>query len=137
MTQNGELKRRLNSFDFMSVRRILRYRWHDYRSDNLVLRGWAETSHRIVREPQLRIYGHAARHPSKDPAQWIFLVEIRAPEPCRGGSLRLLDCVRWSIISGLATAWRWKTKICKTEAGIRLRSTRGDALHRRMPPYLT
>ena len=60
-TLTGELRRRLNSFGTMSLRRILGYRWHDYMSDDLVLReaGLSQATC-IVRERQLRLYGHVA-----------------------------------------------------------------------------
>ena len=57
----------------MSLRRMLRHRWHDYMSNDLVLR---EASLRqvtcIVRERQLRLYGHVARLPAEDPVHRIL-----------------------------------------------------------------
>ena len=61
----------------MSLRRILGYRWHDYMSNDLVLRE-AGPSQVIctVQERQLRLDGHVARFPAEDTAHWIFLAEI-------------------------------------------------------------
>ena len=72
-TLTGELRRRLNSFGTMSLRRIFGYRWHDYMSNDLVLReaGLKEVTC-IVRELQLRLYGHVARLPGKDAAHRIL-----------------------------------------------------------------
>ena len=66
-TLTGELRRRMNSFGTMSLRRILGYRWHDYISNDLVLReaGLRQVTC-IVRERQLRLYGHVARLPAED-----------------------------------------------------------------------
>ena len=52
----------------MSLRRILGYRWHDYMSNVPVLReaGLRQVTC-IVRERQLRLYGHVARLPAEDP----------------------------------------------------------------------
>ena len=68
-----ELRRKLNSFGTLSLRRILGYRWHDYMSNDIVLRE-ADLRHVtcIVRERQLRLYGHVARLPTEDPAHWIL-----------------------------------------------------------------
>ena len=72
-TLTGELRRRLNSFGTMSLRRILGYRWHDYISNDLVLMeaGLRQVTC-IVRERQLRLYGHVARLPAEDPALRIL-----------------------------------------------------------------
>ena len=69
-TLTGELRRRRNSFGTILLRRILGYRWHNY---GLVLR---EADLRqvtcIVRERQVRLYGHVARLPAEDPAHRIL-----------------------------------------------------------------
>ena len=51
----------LISFGTMSLRRVLGYRWHDYMSNDLVLSvaGLKQVTC-IVRERQLRLYGHVA-----------------------------------------------------------------------------
>ena len=70
----GELKRRLKPFGTISLRRILGYRWHDYMSNDLVLReaGLGQVTC-LVRERQLRLYGFVARwDPAEDPAHRIF-----------------------------------------------------------------
>ena len=68
----------------MSLRRILGHRWHEYISNNLVLRE-AGLRHVtcIVRERQLRLYGHVARLPTEDPSHRILFVGIRGAGPCR------------------------------------------------------
>ena len=64
---------RLNSFGTMSLRRILGYSWLEFVSNERLLR---ETQMRfvtcIVREHQLRLYGHVARFPDADPAHQIL-----------------------------------------------------------------
>ena len=57
----------------MSLRRTLGYRWHDYMSNDLVLReaGLRQVTC-IVRERQLRLYGHVARLLAEDPAHRIL-----------------------------------------------------------------
>ena len=68
-----DLRRRLNSFGTGSLRRILGYRWSDFVSNERLLR---ETRMRfvtcILRERQLRLYGHVARFPDADPAHQIL-----------------------------------------------------------------
>ena len=70
----------------MSLRRILGYRRHDYMSNDLVL---METGLRqvtcIVRERQLRLYGHVARLLAEDPA--LRILSRRNP---RGWTMPLL-----------------------------------------------
>ena len=58
-TLTGELRRRLIFFGTMSLRRILDHRWHDYMSNDQVLReaGQRQVTS-IVRERQLHLYGH-------------------------------------------------------------------------------
>ena len=81
-TLTGELKRRVNSFGTTSLRRILGHGWHDYMSNDLVLRGAGLRQVTcVVRKRQLRLYGHMARLPAVDPVHRI-LVEIRGTGPC-------------------------------------------------------
>ena len=62
----------------------------------------------IVRERQLRPYGHVARLPAEDPANGFFFVEIRGPGLCREGAHTLHGCVRWGPIWRIR-AWRaWR-----------------------------
>ena len=60
-TLPGELKRRLNFNDTISFRQVFGIRYQDYTSSDLVLRE-AGLRHVtcIVRERQLRFYGHVA-----------------------------------------------------------------------------
>ena len=70
---NHEKKVRIWSEIITSIPTILGYRWHDYRSNDLVLReaGLRQVTY-IVRERQLRLYGHVARLPAEDPANRIL-----------------------------------------------------------------
>ena len=75
-TLTGELRQRLNSFATTVCRFadiVLGYRWHDYMSNDVVLReaGLRQVTC-IVRESQLRLYGHVARLPAEDPAHRIL-----------------------------------------------------------------
>ena len=74
-TLTRDLRWRLNSFGTRSLRRILGYLWSDFVSNERLLR---ETQVRfvacIVRERQLRLYGHVARFPDADPAHQILSV---------------------------------------------------------------
>ena len=71
----------------MSLRRILGYRWHDYMSDALeIMEAGLRQLTCIVRERQLRIYGHMARRPPEDLTHRIIsLQDPRNAGPCRGG----------------------------------------------------
>ncbi len=68
-TLNSDLERRLNVFGTKCPRRIMGYRWNDLVSNQRLLH---ETESRsvtsIVRERQLRLYGHVERLPDVDPA---------------------------------------------------------------------
>uniref|UniRef100_A0A8C4NFK3 Reverse transcriptase domain-containing protein n=1 Tax=Eptatretus burgeri TaxID=7764 RepID=A0A8C4NFK3_EPTBU len=78
LTLTRDLRRRINSFGSRSIWRILGYRWSDFVSNKRLLR---ETEMRficIVRERQLRLYGHVAHFPDADPTHQILL----AKEPC-------------------------------------------------------
>ena len=74
-TLNRDLERRINSFGTKCLRRIMGYRWYDRISNQRLL---SETESRhigcIVRERQLRLYGHVARLPEVDPAHLVVLV---------------------------------------------------------------
>ena len=81
-TLTKDLRRRLNSFGTRSLRRILGYRWSDFVFNERLLR---EIQMRfvtcIVREHQLRLYGHVARFPDVDPAHQIL--SVREPREWR------------------------------------------------------
>ena len=72
-TLTRDLRWRLNYFGARSLQRILGYRWSDLVSNERLLR---ETQMRfftcIVRELQLRLYGHVARFPDADLAHQIL-----------------------------------------------------------------
>ena len=57
----------------MSLRRILGYRWHDYMSNDLVLKKATLSQVTcVVRERQLHLSGHVARLTAEDPAHRIL-----------------------------------------------------------------
>ena len=109
-TLTKDLRRRLNSFGTRSLR-ILGYRWSDFVSNERLLR---ETQMRfvtcIVRERQLRLYGHVARFPDADPAQQILStresLEWRWPmgQP-RASLLQQVDRHLKEMGMGQASAW--------------------------------
>ena len=70
-TLTRDMRRKINSVGTMSLQRIFGYRWSD-----CVKQAVAETQMRfvtcIVRERQLRLYGHVARFPDADPAHQIL-----------------------------------------------------------------
>ena len=72
-TLTRDLRWRLNSFGTRSLWKILGHCWPDFVSNERLLR---ETQMRfvtcIVRECQLRLYGHVARFPDADPAHQIL-----------------------------------------------------------------
>ena len=75
-TLNASLKRRINPFGTKCLRRIMGYRWFDHVSNERLLR---ETDSRhiscMVRERQLRLYGHVVRLPEADPAHQVVSTE--------------------------------------------------------------
>ena len=108
-TLTGEIRRRLNSFGTMSLRRIFGYRWHGYMSNDLVLRkaGLRQVTC-IVRECQLRPYGNVARLPAEDPAHRILSRRDPRGWSMPRGAHTLRGCVRWSPILRMR-AWRaWR-----------------------------
>ena len=87
-----DLRWRLNSFGTRSLRRILGYHWSDFVSNKWLL---GETLMRfvtcIVREHQLRLYGHVAHFPDADPAHQILSArESREWRRPMGSVLKLL-----------------------------------------------
>ena len=72
-TLTRSLRSRLNAFGTRSLRRILGYRWNDFVSNQRLLE---ETRMRwitcIIRERQLRLFGHVARFPESNPAYRIL-----------------------------------------------------------------
>ncbi len=74
-TLSSDLERRLNVFGTKCFRRIMGYHWNDFVSKQRLLH---ETESRpvtsIVRERQLRLYGHVARLPDVDPAHRVLSV---------------------------------------------------------------
>ena len=111
-TLNRDLRRRLNSFGTRSLWRILGSRWSDLVSNERLLR---ETQMRfvtcIVRERQLRLYGHVARFPDADLAHRILLAreshDWRKPtgRP-RASWLQKVDQHLKEMGMGQASAWR-------------------------------
>lgn len=74
-TLSSDLKRRIDAFGNKCLRRVMGYRWFDFVSNQRLLR---ETDSRpitcIVRQRQLRLYGHVARYPEVDPAHRVVSV---------------------------------------------------------------
>ena len=117
MDSDRDLTRRLNSFHSRSLQRILGYCWSDFVFYEWLLRdtqiGFVPC---IVRERQLRLYGHAAHFPDADPAHQI----LSAREPCEwrrpmsqphGLWLQLVDQHLKEMGMGQASAWgmaRWR-----------------------------
>ena len=116
-TQTRDLRKRFNSFGTRSLRIILGYRWSDFVSNEWLLR---ETQMRfvtcIVREHQLRLYGHVAHFPDADPAHQILSVrELREwnrpmGRPCASW-FQQIDRHLKEMGVGQASAWgmaRWR-----------------------------
>ena len=90
-TLSRDLRWRLNSFGTRSLRRILGYRWSDFVSNERLLR---QTQMRfvtcIVRERQLRLYGHVVHFPDADSVHQM----LSAREPRK-----------WRRPTGLRASW--------------------------------
>ena len=72
-TLTDGLRRRLDSFATTALRRIFGYRWQDHVSNREVLdRAEMGRVTCLIRERQLRFYGHVVRLPSEDPAHRIL-----------------------------------------------------------------
>ena len=67
-----DLRWRLNSFGTRSLQGILGYRWSDFVSNEWLREIQMRFATCIVREHQLRLYGHVARFPDADPAHQIL-----------------------------------------------------------------
>ena len=112
-TLNSDLKRRINAFGNKCLRRIMGYRWNDFVSNQRLL---DETESSlitcIVRERQLKLYGHVARYPEVDPAHRVVSVrdnpEWRRPRGRPQGSwLEQIDGSCWDVLGiGRVSAWR-------------------------------
>ena len=112
-TLNSDLKRRINAFGNKCLRRIMGYRWNDFVSNQRLL---DETESSlitcIVRERQLKLYGHVARYPEVDPAHRVVSVrdnpEWRRPRGRPQGSwLEQVDGSCWDVLGiGRVSAWR-------------------------------
>ena len=111
-TLTRDLRWRLNSFGTRSLRRILGYFWSDFVSIERLLR---ETQMRfvtcIVRERQLRLYGHVARFTDADPAHQILSAREprewrRAMGRARASGLQQVDRHLKEMGMGQASAWR-------------------------------
>ena len=86
------------SFITMSLRRILGYRWY-IMSNDLVLRGAGLRQVTcIVRERQLRLYGHVARLPADDNVHRILPCRFPSRWTTPRGRHRLHDCVNLSVL---------------------------------------
>ena len=111
-TLNTDLKRRIDVFGTRCLRRIMGYRWYDFVSNQ---RLFHETDSRpitsIVRQRQLRLYGHVARYPEADPACRVVSVRDnptwRRPRGRPQNSwLRQVDASCWELLGiGREPAW--------------------------------
>ena len=142
-TLTGELRRRLNSFCTMSLRRIFGYRLHDYISNDLVLgeAGLRQVT-RIVREHKLRLYGHVARHCRGSRPSDSFLSRSEGLNYAEVASTGFMVASGGVLSEGYGHSGNGGPGDClgdgQTEAeGVPLQGGRGDALLRRMTPYLT
>ncbi len=74
-TVNSDLERCLHAFGTKCLHRIMGYRWNDFVSNQRLLHETGSKSvTSIVRERQLRLYGHVARLPDVDPAHMVLSV---------------------------------------------------------------
>ena len=111
-TLTGDLRSRLNVFGTRSLRRILGYRWSDCVSNERLLRvNQMRPVTCVIRERQMRLYGHVARFSVDDPARRI----LSAGEPSgwtrpRGRPydtwLRQVDRYFAEMGMGRVAAWR-------------------------------
>ena len=69
---------RLNSFSTPALRRIMGYRWDNFVSNDRLLRetGVAHQVTCMIRQRQLRLFGHVARYPESDPVSRVISEEI-------------------------------------------------------------
>ena len=104
-TLNTDLKRRIDVFSTKCLRRIMGYRWYDFVANQRLFR---ETDSRpitsIVRQHQLRLYGHVARYLEADPAYRVVSVRDNPTwRRTRGGPqnswLRHVDASCWESLS--------------------------------------
>ena len=143
-TLTSSLKRRLNSFGTVSLRRILGYRWSDFVSNDQLLR---ETGMRhitcIIRERRLRLFGHVARFSGSDPAHQILFLKNSVEQGRQRGRPRIswlrqvdLDCRE--VSTGLESARRLAQRRPleyrqKAVSGVSPKGGCSYALPRRMP----
>ena len=68
---------RLNSFSTRALRRIMGYRWDDFVTNERVLReaGMSQVTC-MIRQRQLRLFGHVARFPESDPVSRVISQRI-------------------------------------------------------------
>ena len=106
-----DVRQRLNSFGTGSLQGILSYHWSDFVSNERLLR---KTQIRfvtcIVRERQLRLYGHVARFPDADPAHQILSPDAHQPRVRRRpmGDHVLRGC---SMVIGISRSWGWASHL--------------------------
>ena len=69
---------RLNYFNTRALRRIMGYRWDNFVSSDRLLRetGIAHQVTCMIRQCQLRLFGHVARYPESDPVSRVITKEV-------------------------------------------------------------
>ena len=111
-TLSDRLKSRLNSFQTSSLRRIFGYSWRDFVPNAAVLkRAGVRNVSCVIRQRQLRFYGHVARYDDRDPAHRILKARdpvgwVRRVGHPRCSWLRQLEGNLWG---GMGPALAWST----------------------------
>ena len=111
-TLSQDLRRRLNAFGTKSLRRILRYRWwHKVSNDRLLKMTGMRYVTCIIRERQLRQFGHVARFPESDSVRQILTAEDPIGARCPRGRpqltwLRQIERYLKEMGTGQVSVWR-------------------------------
>ena len=109
---------RLNSFSTRALRRIMGYRWDNFVPNDRLLHetGIGHQVTCMIRQRQLRLFGHVARFPESDPVRRVISMEVsrdwRRPRGRQPVSwLERIDChCRELGLSGRAYAWYSSSK---------------------------
>lgn len=101
------------------------YRWNNFVSSRPLLHETDSTHVTwIVLESQLRLYGHAARHPEANPAHRVVQSRV---EETKGTPSKFVTCMdpaeRYILRQGKGPAWR----LARRPSGLTLKGGQGDA----------